>query len=174
MKPRDIMVAALLCSLVAGCSGSSSKSKDGDADAEIKKAFAGLQFAVKERNGEKIWDQLDADSRQDADRLARTVKDSYAKADEKTKAELAKSVGLPDGKLKDLSAKTFLESDLFFRFDEHDELPDVKGLDKVEVKGNTAKVFFKDPDKQETTVSMKLQREDNRWRFQVAMPKAPE
>jgi len=83
-------------------------------------------------------------------------------------------VGLSEEKFEELNGRTILESELFYRFDEHDELADVKGLEKIDVKGNTAKVSFKDPDNEEKMMSMKMQREEGHWRFQVAMPKAPD
>ncbi len=166
--------AALFLAFLAGCSNAPSKTKDGDADSEIRKSFTGLQAAVKERNGEKLWELLDSESRQDSDRVAKAVKETFVKADASKKQELAKKVGLSEEAMKDLTGKKLLESELFYRFDEHDELPDVKGLDKVEVKGSNAKIAFKDPDKQEVTMQMTLHREEGHWRFQVAIPKAPE
>src|SRR5438045_599537 len=127
--------SAFVIVLLAGCSNSSSKTKNGDADSEIRKSFTGLQAAVKDRNGEKLWEFLDSESRQDSDRVAKAVKETFIKADMAKKQELAKKVGLSEEAIKDLTGKKLLESELFYRFDEHDELPDVKGLDKVEVKG---------------------------------------
>ena len=174
MTLPKIAWAAFVAVLAAGCTGSTSKTKDADADPEIRKAFTKLQTAVKSRSGEKIWEFLDSDSQQDADRVAKAVRESFAKADPAKKQELVKKVGLSEEKFEELNGRTILESELFYRFDEHDELADVKGLEKIDVKGNTAKVSFKDPDNEEKMMSMKMQREEGHWRFQVAMPKAPD
>ena len=170
--PAWLLLGSLL---VGGCAAPAPKAgKGSDTDAEVRKAFADFQAAVKDRSGERLYDLLDSDSRQDADRVARAVKETYATADEKKKEELAKRVGLPAAKLQDLSGKTFLESELFYRYDEHDELPDVKQLDKVDVKGDTARVDYKDPDKPDVMMHQKLTRQDGRWRVQVKVPPAPE
>jgi uncharacterized protein YdbL (DUF1318 family) len=166
--------SALFVVMLAGCSNSPSKSKDGDADSDIRKSFAALQTAIKERSGEKTWELLNSESRQDSDRVAKAIQESFTKAEASKKQELAKKVGLPEEALKDLTGKKLLESELFYRFDEHDELPEVNGVEKVDVKGSTAKVAFKDPDNPETTMQLSATREDGRWRFQVAIPKAPD
>jgi hypothetical protein len=175
-KLRSLLVGILLLS---GCTPSAPApvaraSKKIDAETEIREAFAALQGAVKERSGAKVYELLATDSRQDADRIAGAVKDMFTKADEKKRAELAKKVGLPEAKLRDLTATIFLESDLFHHYDEHDEIPDVKGLDRVDVKGDTAKLEYKDPDQPTNTSRLRAVREDGHWRFQLAMPKTPE
>jgi hypothetical protein len=170
---KSVWIVAVL--LVGGCTVSATKpAKGSDDDMQVRQAFTALQVAIKARDGAKIYELLDADKRQDADRIARDIKETFIKADDKKKEELAGRVGLTAAKLADLSGRSFLESELFFRYDEHDELPDVKKLDKVEIKGDTAKVEFKDPDKPEKDMALRLVREDGTWRFQVGMPRSPE
>lgn len=141
----------------------------------MRQAFADLQTAVRERNGDKLYDLLSSDRRSDADRLAGVVKETYAQADDQHKQDLArKKIGLPAAKLQALDGKRFLESDLFYNSDEHDEIPDVKQLDKVEVKADTAKVYYPDPDNPKATTQRRLVREENRWRFDLSMPRVPE
>lgn len=165
----------LAATLLTGCNAPAPKPGKGpEGDADVRQAFAALQTAVKERNGEKIYELLSSDSRQDADRVAKAIKDSYAVADPKKKDELTKKIGLGSDKLQELSGKSFLASDLFIHYDEHNEIPDVKDLDKVDVKANTAKVQYKDPDNPVNMTKIDLVREDNRWRFQLGMPKPPE
>jgi len=171
-KRSPIFVA--LAFLLAGCARQATPAKVHDTDVDIRMTFGELQTAVKEKNGAKIYDLLDADSRQDADKLAKTLQDMYARADGAKRAELAKKVGLPEEKLKDLSGKGFLGSELFHRADEHDEIPDVKALDRVEVKGEAAKVEYKDPDNPTATTTQRLVREDGHWRFKMGMPRIPE
>jgi hypothetical protein len=169
--------AYLLCGilLLTGCAAPTAKApKESGAAAEVKQAFAHLQAALKDRSGPKIWALLADDSRQDAEREARHWKEKYGKADEKGKAELAKKLGLPPAKLQELTGKTFLESDLFFHFDEHNEIPDVKKLEKISVQGDTAKVEYQDPDKPELMMRTPLVREDGHWRFNMSIPRAVE
>jgi hypothetical protein len=81
-----LLMALCLVSALAGCSSNAPTAKKGpaaeaDARLEIQKTFGALQKAVKERNGAKTYEMLDSDCQHDADRLAKTAKDVFAKAD---------------------------------------------------------------------------------------------
>jgi hypothetical protein len=149
-------------------------SKGADAEAEVRQAFAAFQTAVEKKSGEKMYDLLDEDSRQSADYKAKRLKEMFSKADEKKKKELEDKLKLSAAKLQDLDGKTFLESTLFYNYGDTNELPEVKKLDKVEVKGEKARVEFKDPDDPSKTEEVKLVRQNSRWLLQRESARLPE
>ncbi len=172
-RSASLFMAALL---LAGCTQPASRpaTPTGSA-AEVAQAFTAFKTAMKERNGDKLYELLDSDGRHDADREAKLIKEKFSKADDKENAALAKRLGLAAEKLQNLTGKGFLASDLFYNYDEHNELEEVKQPENVAVSGNSAKVEFKDPDDQSKMLNLALVREDGQWRFtKVKMPRGVE
>src|SRR5580704_3143969 len=98
VTPRRLYRCIVLLALLQpGCTRQAERAqgdaKKGDAEAEVRLVFADFQAAVKARDGTKLWGLLAEESRQDADRKAKGVKDDFNKADDKQKAELEKKIG---------------------------------------------------------------------------------
>src|SRR5262245_51398720 len=86
---------------LAGCS-SAAKKTENDEEA-VKAAVAELQKAIKAKDGDAIWNLLDAESQADAERQAKAARDAYAAADEAGKKDLAERSGLDGAALAALN-----------------------------------------------------------------------
>jgi hypothetical protein len=149
---------------VAGCS-----SKDSPASKEetaIKEVFTAFQKALKDRDGDKLWDLLDKDSRADADREATTIQTEYSKADDKEKKKLEEALKVSSTELSALTGKVFLKSSRFFG--KYHEVPESK-IDKVTIQGEKATLNYIEPDDDKEKFT--LVREDGKWKLVVPMPK---
>src|SRR5262249_35817182 len=104
---------------------------------EARQAFVGLQKAIKARDHEKIWQLLDSDSQEDAERAAKAVKTAYTKADDKV--GFAKKYGLTTQELAGINGKLFIKSNRFHG--KYCEVPGSK-LDTVKVKEDRARLTY--------------------------------
>jgi hypothetical protein len=154
-----------LLGLVAGC-GSSSAGHQDKKETAVRETFAKLQAALKAKDANKIWDLLDADSRADADRAAKAMRDTYQKAGATEKAQQEKALGLPGAELSELTGKGFLKTKRFLG--KYDEIPESR-VEKVVVKEDNATVHYveDDGDKEKLTFT----RHDGRWHVVLAMPR---
>src|SRR5262249_44980478 len=59
----------------------------------VRKTFAELQAAVKAKDADKLWALLSTKSREDAERVAKTVREAYAKSDASEKGKQEKVTG---------------------------------------------------------------------------------
>lgn len=185
MSYRWIVVCGVLA-IVTGCSRQDSPPKtvdgkpaagksdnvkvdSGKAEGEIRTAFADLQAALKEGSGAKLWDLLDTDSQEDANRAAKLVQEAYAKAKGPDQAEMEKGLALSGKDLANLSGKVYLQSKRFLG--KYHEIPGSK-LDRVVVQGDSATLHYieDDGDKEKLTYN----RQQGRWKVSLAMPKAAE
>jgi hypothetical protein len=161
MHPRHLLV---LLALLAGCGTHVAPESNNDEQA-IRQAFTDLQKAVKDRDGARLWDLLAAETRQDAERVADTIKASAGKADGATKAELAKRLGVPAADLGGFSPQAYLQSNLV-----HGKLHEISDskIEKVAVKERSARLTYVESDGDHE--SLGLVREDGRWKFLLALP----
>src|SRR5713101_1250338 len=84
---RGAWLSVVVAALAAGCSGDN-KGGSGAASGEpVREAFEAFQKALKDKDADKIWDLLDADSQADVDRRAKRIREEYAKASAAGKAE---------------------------------------------------------------------------------------
>lgn len=165
---RSAWFCSFLAVLAVGCSGPSSKDRSGTAaadEAAVRETFTAFQKALKDKNADKLWDLLDADSRADADRRAGAIQAEYARASAAEKTALEKKLGLPGAALARLAGKDFLKTNRFLG--KVDEVPDSK-LDKVTVQGDKATVAYTEPDNEKETI--KLVRAGGTWKLIVSMP----
>ncbi len=166
--PARLLVGVLpLTLLLAGCTaGTSETKKGGGAHAEVRQAFADFQAAIKKRDGDKLWDLLAEDSRQDADRKAKAIRNDFTRADDKEKADLEKKLDLSAAELRDLSGKVYLKSKAFYG--KYHEVPD-STVEKVSVGGEKARLTYKEEDGD--IIVQPLVREQGRWKLVAEMPK---
>src|SRR4029078_6203987 len=79
----------------------------------VSQTFEDLKKALKAKDGAKLWELLDKESRADAERKAKDLQDAYAKANDEEKAEQAKALGLDGAELAKLTAPGYLQSKRF-------------------------------------------------------------
>ncbi|HYT93281.1 MAG TPA: hypothetical protein VEL76_31470 [Gemmataceae bacterium] len=152
------LCTALLLVLVIGCSGRSSEDEK-----QAKETFLAFEAAVKAKDPDKIWDLLATDSREDADRAAKTLKEAYLKADTKEKkAEQEKKAGLKGDELTGLTGRLFLKSNQFHS-GEAEELPG-STFESVVVTGDQAKVTYIENTPKKEEEKLKLVRENSKWK----------
>jgi hypothetical protein len=151
--------------LIAGCSSPSSQpGTAAGAEGQLKEAFAAYQQALKDKDADKLWDMLSAEGRADADRAAKRLRDDYAKADDATKAKLAKDLGLSGDQLANLTGKDYLKTPRFLG--KQHEVPGSK-FEGAGVQGDKATVNYveEDGDKQK----LPFVREGGRWKVSPAV-----
>jgi hypothetical protein len=161
---RCLTAVLLVCQV--GCAGSSSSGGGKDED-EVRQTFVSLQEAIKEKDTDKLWSLLDADSAADAERQAEAVRNACAKADEAGRKELEKAMGLPGKELETVRGPGYLKTKRFLG--KYDEVPTAK-FDKVVVQGEKATVNFTEADGDKEKLS--FVREKGRWKVSLPIPKA--
>ncbi len=127
-----------------------------------------MQEALDEKDADRIWNLLAKDSRDDADREAKAVKEAFSKLTDKEKARFAKRVGLSVKEMTEITGKLYVKSNSFFT-GKADELSDCD-LNKVVVAGESATVHYTEEkgDKEKIPVV----REQGQWKFAVPVAKA--
>jgi hypothetical protein len=156
--------------LLAGCSppaDSAAPTKSAKGEEEARSTFVAFQEALKAKDANKLWSLLDSDSRADAERKAKSVRDAYAKANAKERAEQEKTLGLAGAELKLLQGGGFLKSKRFLGYNKYNEIPGCK-IDKIDVKGDKAVVHYIEDDGDKET--LKLVREEGKWKVVAPMP----
>jgi hypothetical protein len=152
--------------LLAGCNNKpKGQTSSADDEKAIEETFKAFQAALEARDADKKWALLDSDSRDDAERAAKAIRDSYAKASAEQKAEQEKSLGLPGAELAALTGAGFLKTKRFHG--KYHEVPGSK-IKNVTVEGDTAKVDYIEEDGDKET--MKLVRQDGKWKLSLKMP----
>jgi hypothetical protein len=138
-------------------------------DAEIALAFKALQSAIKAKDADKIWDLLAKESQSDAEREAKIVKEAFGKANDKDKAEYEKKLELTAKELGDITGKLYVKSRRFYG--KYHEIPDSK-VEKITITGDSGTVKYIEPDDDKMT--QEVVREQGKWKFVMAIPKATE
>lgn len=136
---------------------------------EIRQAFVALQKAIKAKDGDKIYDLLAKESQIDADREAKALKDAYAKADEKGKAEFQTKFDLTAKELADPTGKHYVKSKRFYG--KYHEIPDSK-IEKITVSGDMGTVRYVEEDGDK--IKQEVVREQGKWKFVMKIPKSVE
>ena len=152
---------------VTGCTPTGPENNS--TDAQITQAFKALQTAIKAKDADKIWELLAKESQGEADREAKFVKDAFAKANDKEKVEYEKKLELTAKELADITGKLYIKSKGFYG--KYHEIPDSK-VKKITVKGDSGTVRYIEEDNDE--VNQEVVREQGKWKFVMAIPKATE
>src|SRR5262245_39651584 len=100
---RYVMMPLVLV-LAVGCAGGD-KPGESKEQKEVKEVFAALQEAMRSKNGERIWSFLDADTQDDLEQAAKTVREQSKKATAEKRAADEKKFGLSGTKLENLKGK---------------------------------------------------------------------
>lgn len=154
----------ILVLVLAGCN--KTNSGPGKEEDQVRRAFADLQAAIKERQTDKLWALLDSDSQMDADRVAKLAKEGHAQGEAKKKQTLEKALGLTGKEMAGLTGKSFLKTAAFH--DKFHEIPDSK-IKKVTVQGEKARVIYVEEDGDEERLD--FIRQEKQWKVSLAMPK---
>ncbi len=168
MRPSSAWLASvsLVClAFAAGCPKPAERSTANEERA-VHEVVTAFQGALKARDADRLWSLMASDSRADAERAAKAVRELYAKAGALEKAEQEKEMGLSGAELATLTGAGFLKTRRFNG--KYDEVPDSK-IDEVAVQGDTAKVSYTEPDGDKEKLT--LVREKNGWKVSVPMPK---
>jgi hypothetical protein len=151
--------------LAVGCAKTTDRASAGD-EGPVRESFVALQAALKARDADKLWTLLDEESRADAERAAKAVQETYAKADAADKAEQEKALGLAGPELSGLTGKGFLKTKRFHG--KYEELAESK-IDKITVQGDQATAAYTEPDGDKEKLA--FVRQGGQWRASLAMPK---
>src|SRR5262249_1869299 len=132
----------------------------------VRKTFAELQAAVKAKDADKLWALLSTKSREDAERVAKTVREAYAKSDASEKGKQEKVTGLSGTELKELTGKGYLRSEAFQR--RYHDLPG-STVERLVVTGDNATVYYLETDgDKEKCIFL---RQDGRWLAWISIPR---
>ncbi len=158
----------LLGAVAVGCSTSADRpgAKAASQDEEqVRQTFVAYQAALKARDGDKLWSLIDSDARADAEKAAKDAQAAYDKASPEEKPERVKAMGLTKAEMAKLTGPLFLKSNRF-----HGKYAEVEDstIDKIEVQGDKATVFYTEPDQDKEKLT--LVRQDGKWKVSVKMP----
>jgi len=137
----------------------------GEDEDQVKETWKAFQGAIKARDGEKVWDLLDASSRAAAEKFAKRYKAKYAKADDAAKKELEKDLELTGAELAGLTPQLFLKSKRYYG--KYNEVPGSK-LEKIAIDGAKATLFYLEEDGDKEKLG--LVREDGKWKLSAPPP----
>ena len=151
--------------LLAGCDKPTPTSSSADEEKAIKDTFAAFQAALEARDADKLWALLGSDSQADAESAAKTLRESFVKANAEQKAEQEKALGLPAAELAKLTGAGFLKTKRFHG--KYHEVPGSK-IAKVTAQGDKVKVEYIEEDGDRETLN--LVRQDGKWKLSLKMP----
>jgi hypothetical protein len=163
-KPATVCWTLALLILLPGCAKPPAATQSGEVE-KVRQAFTAFQAALKAGDSDQLWSLLDAESQADADRVAQTVRDAYAKADAAGRADLEKRLGIPGEDLASLNGKAFLKTKRFLG--KYHEVPDSK-IAQVAVQGEQATVNYVEADGDKEKFS--LVRQGGQWKLSVPIP----
>jgi hypothetical protein len=164
--------AIIVAALAVGCSrGPTGTAKEKDEE-QVRAKFVALQDALRsllksaEGDSRPLYDLLHTDTQLDADRVAKSVSEAYAKADPATQAKFAEKLGVPAAQMGQLSGLNYLRSKFFL--DKYHEIPDSK-VEKISFERDKAWVHYVEPDGDHE--KLELAREDTVWKVILPVPR---
>jgi hypothetical protein len=158
----------LFAALALGCSKTPDKppvAQPANEEATVRAQFTALQAALKDGDADKLWMLLDSRSQADAERVAKTVQATYAKAAPAEQAELEKALGLTGADLAALTGKGYLKTKRF-----QAKYHDVPGsaIEKIVTQGDSSTVHYLESDgDKERAIFVRQQGE---WKVWLTMP----
>jgi hypothetical protein len=166
--------AVLVAALAVGCSRTPSGTQLEQDEGQVREKFVALQGALKAllakpdgADTRALWDLLHTDSQLDADRVAKSVSERYAKADDGTKATMAEKLGMAGDKIATLSGPNYFRSKAFLS-GRISEIPGSK-LDKITFERDKAWVHYVEDDGDHE--KLELAREDRVWKIILPIPR---
>ena len=165
-----IMVALSLA--VAGCSGKKKKPSEEELRQEVREAFTQLKEAISlvpKGNLDRIWDILSSESRDAAHKKAKKYKEEFAKMDPEEQAASARDLGYAVDDIKNMRGKGYLrlKSDKFY---EQYLLVVAAPAEEITIKGDEAKVFYRQDESEHDKRSIRFVREDGDWKALLDIP----
>jgi hypothetical protein len=150
--------------LALGCSKAPDRPSV-DEEAAVRAQFTALLAAVKDGDADKLWSMLDSRSQADAERVAKAVQASYAKAAPGEKTEMENLLGMNGAELAVLTGKGYLKTKRFQR--KYHDMPG-STIEKVVIQGDSATVHYleSDGDKEKAI----LVRQQGEWKVWLTMP----
>jgi hypothetical protein len=137
-----------------------------DEESAVRAQFVAVQGALNSGDADQLWMLLDSKSRADAERAAKAVRATYAKASPAEKAEQEKSLGLSGSELAGLTGRGYLKTRRFEG--KYHDMPG-SSVEKVVVQGDSATVHYLESDgDHEKAVFV---RQDGQWRAWLPMPR---
>ena len=150
---------------VLGCTKPADE-PESPAESAVRAAVGVLQEAFRERDAGRIWENLDAKSRSEADQAAITVQAKYRQADAAGKTDLETVYGLSGSELASLTGPNVLKTKPFLK--KYRELPE-SVIAKIDVVGKQATVSYVEPDGDRKKFTLMLR--DGKWKAVLALPK---
>jgi hypothetical protein len=164
--------AMVMAAMAVGCSQTAARVAR--EEPHVRAKFASLQNTLKgflenpdDHHLRALWDLLHNDSQLDADRVAKSVQEQYAKADDAAKAKMAEKLGLPGDKIATLSGPNYIRTKLFLG-GKVSEIPGSK-LDKVTFERDKAWVHYVEADGDHE--KLELAQQDRTWKIIVPIPR---
>ena len=166
--------AVVLATLAVGCSKTPTGTKREQDEEQVRGKFVALQGALKAliakpdgADTRAVFDLLHTDSQLDADRVAKSVSERYAKADDAAKAKMAEKLGMPGDQVATLSGPNYLRSKVFLS-GKTAEIPGSK-FDKINFERDKAWVHYIEDDGDRE--KLELAREDRQWKIILPIPR---
>jgi hypothetical protein len=162
----------LLLAVVGGCSNpratspKATEAPPAGQEAAVRERFAELQAALKSGDADKLWLLLADRSRTDAERVATSIQRAYAEAGPEAKTEQEKVLGLKGAELAGLTGKGVLRNRRFQK--RYHEVVESK-VEQVEVQGDSATLYFRDPEGE--TEKVIFLRQQGQWKAWLTIPR---
>ena len=154
---------ALHAIVVVGFAASPIRADDTDL---LHTKFKELQAAVQAKDADKLWDLLSSKSRNDAEKTAREMRESYAKASPIERSKQEKTLGLNGKDISQLTGKEFLKSATVWK--KLRELPESK-IARVVIGSDNATVHYLETDGDKEKLI--FVRQDNEWKAWLILPR---
>jgi hypothetical protein len=135
----------------------------------VRDTFTAFADAIKAKDAPKIWQLLDKESQTAAERSARSVKATYARANAEEKTKLETALGLSAAEFAKLTGEGFLKTKGFRG--KYNEIPGSK-IEKISVQEKRATVNYTEEDGDKEKLRLIFQ--DGKWKVSAPMPPVPQ
>jgi hypothetical protein len=159
----DKKLIALLASICIALSADQVMAQDSEA---LRKQFAEVQKAVQSKDAGKLWELLGSKSQGDAEKIAREIRETFAKGTAEEKRKQAETLGLDAKDLNQLTGKAYLMSAPVWR--KLKELPESK-IARIVLTGDNATLHYLETDGDKE--KMIFVRQGNDWKAWLILPR---
>jgi hypothetical protein len=136
-----------------------------DQEPAVRARFEELQRALKERDTEGLTRLLAMQSQADAQGVARFVRLSFARADDKTREHYRKELGISPDEMMRFNGPMFFKTQPFLK--RYKEVIDGK-IERISIQGDNATLYYRDEEGEQE--KLLLVREEGEWKFWLPMP----